>query len=207
MSNDERHVPALPVGQQLFLQRRLWRFLLLLAVLVCLAAAWKWTSLGDWLEIGRVTEALRSTGRKFGPPGAIAAFAAACVVVVPLTFLTLVAIIAFGPLLGFVYTLVGACIGAAVSYGLGRLLGREVMLRMAGARVNMLSRRLAGRGMLAVIAVRMVPIAPFAIVNLIAGTSHIRFKDFMLGTALGMTPGTLAMMFFVDQILISFLAK
>lgn len=207
MSDGKRHVPAPPVGQQLFLPRRLWRFLLLLAVLVCLAAAWKWTSLGDWLEIGRVTEALRSTGQNFGPLGAIVAFAAACIVVVPLTFLTLVTIVAFGPLLGFMYTLVGACIGAAVSYGLGRALGHEVMLRMAGARVNILSRRLAGRGMLAVIAVRMVPIAPFAIVNLIAGTSHIRFKDFMLGTALGMAPGTLAMTFLVDQILISFLAK
>jgi len=64
-----------------------------------------------------------------------------------------------------------------------------------------LSQRLAQRGLLAVIAVRMVPVAPFAIVNMIAGASHIRLQDLLLGTLLGMTPGTLAMAVFVDQII------
>jgi uncharacterized membrane protein YdjX (TVP38/TMEM64 family) len=35
----------------------------------------------------------------------------------------------------------------------------------------------------------MVPVAPYSLVNLVAGISHIRFGDFMLGTALGMAPG------------------
>jgi len=37
--------------------------------------------------------------------------------------------------------------------------------------------------------VRLVPVAPFGIINLVAGASHIRLLDFMLGTALGMLPG------------------
>ena len=36
-------------------------------------------------------------------------------------------------------------------------------------------------------------IAPFTLVNLFAGASHIRFRDYLLGTAISMTPGTLAM--------------
>jgi phospholipase D1/2 len=35
----------------------------------------------------------------------------------------------------------------------------------------------------------MVPIAPFALVNLFAGASGVRFLDFVLGTLIGMTPG------------------
>jgi uncharacterized membrane protein YdjX (TVP38/TMEM64 family) len=53
---------------------------------------------------------------------------------------------------------------------------------------------------LAVIVIRMLPIAPFAIVNMIAGASHLRIKDFVLGTMLGMLPGTLLIAFSVGQL-------
>jgi uncharacterized membrane protein YdjX (TVP38/TMEM64 family) len=185
------------------LRRRLKALALLLAALICLAIAWKWTPLREWLDIERVVSAMQDTGRRFGLLAAIAAFAAACVAVVPLTFLTLVTIIAFGPLDGFVCTLAGASIGGATSYWMGRLLGREVVERLAGEWVNLLSRRLAGRGLLAVAAVRLVPVAPFAVVNLIAGASHISFRDFIMGNALGMTPGALAMVIFLDQIMMA----
>ena len=41
--------------------------------------------------------------------------------------------------------------------------------------------------------IRMVPIAPFSIVNVIAGASELRLRDYMLGTALGMLPGIIMM--------------
>jgi uncharacterized membrane protein YdjX (TVP38/TMEM64 family) len=44
-------------------------------------------------------------------------------------------------------------------------------------------------------------VAPFAIVNLIAGASHIRLKDFLIGTALGMSPGILIITLFADRLL------
>jgi uncharacterized membrane protein YdjX (TVP38/TMEM64 family) len=183
--------------------RRLTTLAVLLAALVCLAMAWKWTPLREWLDIERVVSTMQATGSRFGLLAAILAFAAACMAVVPLTFLTLVTIVAFGPVDGFICTLAGASVGGAASYWMGRLLGREVVERLAGDRVNLLSRRLAGRGLLAVAAIRLVPVAPFAVVNLIAGASHINFRDFILGNALGMTPGALAMVIFLDQIIMA----
>ena len=50
------------------------------------------------------------------------------------------------------------------------------------------------------ILVRLVPVAPFAVINMVAGASHIRLRDLLLGTAIGITPGTLAMVLFIDQI-------
>jgi uncharacterized membrane protein YdjX (TVP38/TMEM64 family) len=47
----------------------------------------------------------------------------------------------------------------------------------------------------------MLPIAPFSIVNVVAGASHIRWSDFLLGTVIGLLPGVLAMTFFVDRAL------
>jgi uncharacterized membrane protein YdjX (TVP38/TMEM64 family) len=51
-----------------------------------------------------------------------------------------------------------------------------------------------------VLAVRMIPVAPFTVVNLVAGASHIHLRDFVLGTLLGMSPGILAVTLFADRI-------
>ena len=184
--------------------RALRRRLLLLAVVVVgvlgLAIAWTWTPLRQWLDVDRVVAALQHLGQASGPIAATLVFALAMTLAVPLTFLTLVALVAFGPWAGFGCAMVGALIGAAASYGIGTYLGHEVLVRLAGPRINMLSQRMARRGLIAVILVRLVPVAPFAVVNMVAGASHIRLRDLVLGTAIGITPGTLAMVLFVDQI-------
>ena len=105
----------------------------------------------------------------------------------------------FGPWLGPVYTVAGATLSAALTFAIGRHLGRETIRRIAGHRVNELSRRLARRGLLAIVFVRMLPIAPFSIVNVVAGASHIRWFDFLLGTLVGLLPGIVSMTFFVDR--------
>ncbi|MCI3952482.1 MAG: rane protein, partial [Burkholderiales bacterium] len=73
--------------------------------------------------------------------------------------------------------------------------------RLAGARLNRLSKQLARRGIIAIAAVRLLPLAPFTIVNVVAGASHISLRDFLIGTAIGMSPGILATVVFVDRIL------
>jgi phospholipase D1/2 len=67
-------------------------------------------------------------------------------------------------------------------------------------RLNRLSRRLARRGVLAIVTVRVVPVAPFTVINLVAGASHIRFRDFLLGSVLGLTPGIFAVAVFTDRL-------
>ena len=154
----------------------------------------------SWLDVDLVVSSLRRFGQSFGPVAAVCGFALALTLAVPLTFLTLVALVAFGPGAGFACVMAGGLIGASASYAIGLLLGREALEHLAGERINRLSRRLASRGLIAVIALRLVPVAPFAIINMVAGASHIRLRDLLLGTAIGITPGTLAMMLFVDQI-------
>jgi uncharacterized membrane protein YdjX (TVP38/TMEM64 family) len=185
--------------------RRLrWRLLALgalAALLIGLAAAWAWSPLKTWLDIGLVVGALQRLGQAAGPLAALAGFALAVAAAVPLVFLTLVTIVAFGPWTGLACALPGALIGASISYGLGAALGREAVERLGGARVNALSRQLARRGVLAIVVLRLTPVAPFAIVNMAAGASHIRLRDLLLGTAIGMAPSTLVMMLFVDRII------
>jgi uncharacterized membrane protein YdjX (TVP38/TMEM64 family) len=118
----------------------------------------------------------------------------------PVLVLIAVTGIVFGPVLGAAYALAGAIASAAVTYGIGRRLGRDTVRRLAGARLNRISKQLARRGILAIAVVRMLPIAPFTIVNVVAGASHIGLRDFLLGSVIGMLPGILATVVFVDRI-------
>jgi uncharacterized membrane protein YdjX (TVP38/TMEM64 family) len=182
------------------LRRKLYLLVVALLLLFALALAWSSTPMRAWLDVDRVVESLRRFGQAFGPLAAVGGFALALTLAVPLVFLTLVALVAYGPMAGFGCAMAGALLGAAASYGVGRLLGREVVQRLGGERINRLSQRVARRGLLAVVAVRMLPVAPFAVVNMVAGASHIRLRDLVLGTLIGISPGTLAMTLFVDQI-------
>jgi phospholipase D1/2 len=51
------------------------------------------------------------------------------------------------------------------------------------------------RGLWAVIVMRVVPVAPYALVNLVLGAARIRLLDFILGTAIGLLPGIAALAF------------
>ena len=56
------------------------------------------------------------------------------------------------------------------------------------------------RGLLAVMLVRLVPIAPFPVVNLALGALRVRLPDFVVSTVIGMLPGTLATTVLSDQV-------
>jgi phosphatidylserine/phosphatidylglycerophosphate/cardiolipin synthase-like enzyme/uncharacterized membrane protein YdjX (TVP38/TMEM64 family) len=179
----------------------LWRLGLILLVLLALSAAWRWTVLGEWLSVERITgwiDHLR--GSPSAPFIILGGYIVGSLVLVPVTAMILATAFTFGPLLGFGYSLSGCLLGAAVTYLCGRLVGRDTVRRLAGARVDRLGRRLAKRGLSTVATVRLLPIAPFTIVNLVAGASHIGFRDFMLGSVLGMAPGILAITVFERQL-------
>jgi phospholipase D1/2 len=62
-----------------------------------------------------------------------------------------------------------------------------------GARLERVRRAVVERGVFAVAATRLVPIAPFTLVNIAAGASKVRFADYLIGTAIGMAPGITTM--------------
>ena len=89
---------------------------------------------------------------------------------------------------------------AVLTYALGRYLGRDTVRRLGGSRLNRVSRRLANHGLLTMFSVQLLPIAPYTLVNIVAGASRIRLRDFVLGTMLGIAPGILAISFFEHQL-------
>jgi phospholipase D1/2 len=95
----------------------------------------------------------------------------------------------FGPLTGGIYATAGTLLSAAVTYGLGRYLGKDGVQKYIGARMGRISRQLAKQGIVAMVVTRMLPVAPFTMINILAGALQIRVRDYFIGTMLGMLPG------------------
>lgn len=180
------------------------RFLLLgaLALLVAVAAGvWRWTPLNHYLNIEMLAAmSERAADTPFSPLLIIGAYVVAGLVSVPITLLIAATGIAFGAFEGSIYALSGSLASAAVTYGLGRWLGRETVRRLAGPRINGLSERIAQRGIIAVVVMRLLPVAPFTIVNVIAGASQISIRDYLIGTLVGMGPGIIITVAFANQL-------
>ncbi len=179
-------------------RRALWGMLTLI-VLLSLVGAWRWTPLGEWLDIDvLIRQAKALNAYPATSLLVIAAFAAAGSLAVPLTLLVAATVMTFGSPAGFFYSLAGAELSALLTYTVGRQLGRDLVRRHAGDRLNSISRHLSKRGLFTIIVLRIVPIAPYAVTNLVAGASNFRFREFALGTLLGLLPGLIAITVLAD---------
>ncbi|MGI4984206.1 MAG: VTT domain-containing protein [Janthinobacterium lividum] len=173
-----------------------------LALLIAVAAGvWHWTPLGRYLNVAALVQLTdRLSALPFSPLILIGAYMAGGLISMPITLLIAATGIAFGALEGSAYALAGTMASAALTYAAGRLLGRDTVRRLGGARLNGLSERLAERGLVAVVILRVLPVAPFTLVNVIAGASQIGLRDYLLGTLIGMGPGIVITVTFANRL-------
>jgi uncharacterized membrane protein YdjX (TVP38/TMEM64 family) len=163
------------------------------AVLGTLALLWQVLPLEDFGVVDSVRAGIVSLrGSPWAVPIVLAVFVVGSLVAFPITVLIGTTILTLGPGPGFVGAALGTLLGAAASYGMGRLVGRKPLQRLLGDRLRRFDRKLERRGIITVALIRKVPVAPFTIVNMAMGASAIRFRDFIAGTALGMVPGIAA---------------
>ncbi len=139
----------------------------------------------------------------WAPIAVVAAYTPASLVMFPRWILTMAAVIAFGPWKGFVLAMTGAVIAGVVSFLPGRLVGPDTLRRLAGQRLHRVARLVERRGLLSVALVRLVPVAPFPVVNLVLGAMRVRLRHFVLGTMAGMLPGMLAATVLSDQLAVA----
>lgn len=177
------------------------RIALIVLVVAGLAAAWRYTPLSEYVTAERVEAWAESVGYVWWTPLVVMlAYTPACVVMFPRPLITLFAVLAFGPVLGFVYSLIGILGAALATYFLGRALPPDTVRNIVGDRMNEMTEVLRRRGLLACFAMRIVPAAPFAVEGIAAGAVRIKLWHYSLGTVLGMLPGTLTTAVFGDQI-------
>jgi uncharacterized membrane protein YdjX (TVP38/TMEM64 family) len=159
-----------------------------LAIGALAAAAWV-LPVADWLaELLRWIEAHRgSAGFLF-----VAAYLAACVLLVPGSLLTLAAGALFGLLHGVLLASVGSLAGATAAFLIGRTMAREWVHHRVDAlpRFRALDRALAHDGFLVVLLTRLSPLIPFNLLNYAYGLTAVKLRDYVLGSWIGMLPAT-----------------
>ncbi len=203
MSDEAEDEPSPPknAGSRALLLRLAPRLAAGIVALLALAALWRYTPLAGWADAARVTDlAQQVANHPWAPLVILAAYTPACVVMFPRPLITLAAVVAFGPRLGFTYAISGILLAALLSYLAGLRLPRHTVRDIAGPRLLRITDTLRQRSLLAMTALRLVPLAPFVVVGLVAAAFGIRLLPFMLGTLFGMLPGALATTIFGDQL-------
>jgi uncharacterized membrane protein YdjX (TVP38/TMEM64 family) len=176
------------------------RVLIGAVVIAALVAMWRWGPAAEWMDFSRLLEwAQQMRTVPGGWFATVLALAVASTLMAPITALIVVVGLVFGPWSGFVGAMCGSLLGATAGYEIGRRLGRDAIRRLGGRKLNRLNRLLDRRGLLAVAAVRNLPVAPFGFVNLVAGSLQVGYRSFLGGTLIGMAPGTLAIILLADQ--------
>jgi uncharacterized membrane protein YdjX (TVP38/TMEM64 family) len=130
-----------------------------------------------WLALARGPWAL---------PAVILAFAGLAFLGVPQVVLIAAAVAAFGPWTGLAYSWTGTMVSAVVGFGLGRGFGARLIAGWPGAQrfADLIGRN----GFMASLVVRLVPFAPFVLVNITAGVTSMSAVAFASGTAIGILP-------------------
>ena len=104
---------------------------------------------------------------------------------VPVVLLIAATGIAFGPVLGPIYAMAGCLASGSVGFAIGRGLGQRRVEQLGGERVARVTGTLKRNGTIAVFFLRKIPL-PFTLANIVVGASTVRYRDFVLGTVLGM---------------------
>lgn len=158
------------------------------------AVAWR---LG-YFEAARRDAIITALGDVRGSPTASAIFilcwVLAVVLCLPTTVLTVIGGALFGTMRGALFSWSAALIGTAVAHGIAYKLNTTAVRRLFGGH-KLLATLEARADVPFLIRMRVVPIAPFGVLDYVAGLAGVPIRTIMLATAIGVTPGILAYAF------------
>lgn len=120
----------------------------------------------------------------------IAAFTAASFVAAPQFLLIAICVAAFGPVRGFAFSFLATLISAAANFLVARLLGASWLSSRRPGTIKTVSEFVGRNGFFTSMIVRIVPSAPFVVVNMGLGLTSTPFLAFIAGTAVGIIPKT-----------------
>lgn len=165
-----------------------------IVAVIALVLAWRYTPLAEWASPHKLAAAFRAVAASpMAFPLVVGIFIAAGFIAFPVTLLIAATAITFGTWEGLSVALTGSMASALATYGAGRWLGADLLRRVMGPRINRVARKVKSNGILAVTTMRVMPTAPFMLVNLVAGATRIRLLDYSIGTFLGLAPGIVIM--------------
>ncbi|MEO1243109.1 MAG: VTT domain-containing protein [Pseudomonadota bacterium] len=146
----------------------------------------------QWLHLDNDNDLMEMMARAAESPwailGVVSVYSLLALTGFPQIFLITATVIAFGPVNGAIYAWVATMASATLTFGLGHFLGGRWVRRLGGDRVQRTINFIGHHGIIASGLVRVVPSAPFIVVNAAAGSAHIPMWKFWAGTGVGIIP-------------------
>ena len=175
------------------------RLIILAVIIIILLAVWFLTPLGDLVNFKQIFEnrdSLLDTV-KANYLLAVLVFIGVYIVATALsipgaTVLTLLGGFFFGPWLATLYVNVGATLGAFIIFLAARYFLGEGIQNKYGDKLAKFNEEIDKNGPNYMLTLRLVPIFPFFLVNLFAGVTKIKPRQFLWTTSLGIIPGSFA---------------
>ena len=168
-----------------------------LFVLAALTAGWGWLAESGVIGPDRIATFIEMLGGRYvALPAAFILFTLFSLAFAPVTILIPAMAIMFGPAAGFGVAMAGSLACAAIAFYMGNRLSRmtrmEKKIGKAGRRIRDF---LDDTGIVSLSILRMVPIAPFMVVNLALPALGVRFPSYIAATFLGLFPGAAVLCF------------
>ncbi len=170
------------------------KFAGLLIIITVSVVLFQWTDLGRYLKPEAIRDAIQSVG-PLAPLLYLVIYSVAPVLSVPGWIISVAGGLAFGAVWGTGLTVLGATIGATAAFFSARYLGRDFVARVLKGKsqtLAMIDDQAAAHGFQVIFFLRLIPLIPFNVLNYVAGLSRVGAGDYILGTFLGIIPGTFA---------------
>ncbi len=108
----------------------------------------------------------------------------------------------FGTVKGTILNVIASNIGANLAFLIGRYLGRDFVDKLAKGKLKSIDDKIGKNGFMTILRLRLIPVVPFNLLNYASGFSKVKYRDYAIGSLIGMFPGTFIYTFFADAILI-----
>ena len=188
-------------GGNRYATRRVLKLAAIAAMLLLLLLAWTYTPLADLADPEAVADALYSVRNEWWIyPAILAAFVLGGIVLFPVTVMIAVSGMLLGPWTGWFYAMLGSMLSAWIGHTTGGWLGGSPVRNISGRAFRAVSQALKSQGVIAVAALRMVPVAPYTVVNMAMGAAGVSARVFLAGSFLGMLPGTFVLTMLGDRL-------
>jgi uncharacterized membrane protein YdjX (TVP38/TMEM64 family) len=167
--------------------------------------------LGLWIYLG-----VQGTGGEFEPRAlldslrkaaahplapwvAVPAFVAGSLVVTPVTAMIALCGLLFDPRVAVPTATAGMLASTAVNHWIGAHFGNAISARVPAPVTRRINGIAEASDAWSLAGLRLIPIAPFTVINLVAGASGVNLRDFLVGSVIGMGPGIVLICLSVDR--------
>ena len=153
--------------------KNILKFIALIFFVIAIIVLFKYTPIRDYISAQKLQQFIQSFGF-WAPLVYIIIYTIGPTLMFPGSILSLAGGLAFGPIWGTIYTVLGATIGACGAFWVARIMGRGFVEKLAKGKLKTFDDSAAEHGIQVMLFLRLVPLFPFNALNYAAGLSKIR---------------------------------